>query len=61
MTNYLMFFNAVKQWQREEGNTCSVCHQDNMQTECSACHWWGKVPPVGFKPKTIAPAIVDFN
>lgn len=56
-----MFFNAVKQWQREEGNTCSVCHQDNMQTECSACHWWGKVPPVGFKPKTIAPAIVDFN
>lgn len=60
-TNYSAFFEAVKQWQRNEGNTCSVCHQSNMNMECPACHWWGKVAPAGFTPKTIAPKLKSFR
>ena len=36
----------IKKWQVEEmGNTCSICHGNNAETECCACGWWGRVPP----------------
>jgi len=36
----------IKKWQVEiMGNSCSICYGDNAQTECSACGWWGRVPP----------------
>lgn len=57
------FFEAVKQWQRKQGTTCSVCHQNNIQTECAVCHWWGKVAPQGFKLNLAfpAPLVKDFQ
>lgn len=59
-TDFRAFHEAVKQWQRAEGATCTICHQNNMATECHVCHWWGKVPPDGFTPKTPGPKIKDY-
>ena len=36
----------IQKWQVEVmGNTCTICHGDNAETQCAACGWWGKVPP----------------
>lgn len=39
--------NEIKKWQAEKmGNDCTICYGNNVQTECAACGWWGRVAPV---------------
>jgi len=58
--NYSAFFKAVQTWQKENGNNCSICHGNNLNTQCSACGFWGKVVPEGFKILTSPPKIGDY-
>ena len=59
-SRYDLFFKAVEEWQRGEGNNCTVCWNHNMITRCGVCGWWGKVPPDGYIVKVEGPDIKNF-
>lgn len=59
--NYSGFSKAVQLWQKDNGNTCSVCHANNIQTQCHACGWWGKVAPLHKIRLSLAPSIKAFS
>jgi hypothetical protein len=42
-------FQRVKHWQQTVmGNTCTICHGNNVWTRCEACGFWGYVVPEGY-------------
>ena len=34
-----------KQYQRAQGNNCTLCYNNNWMNQCSSCGWWGYVKP----------------
>ena len=55
--DYSEFYKAVRDWQVQHmGNTCTICHGHNLNTQCDACGWWGKVVPDGWSKGDGTPA-----